>query len=119
MARARRVIAAYTQASAAGKGAVRIEGRLVEAEDFDEFQDDDELQKEVLLLLAGDRGERAPRFQRGAHTLAIGRVRLVSEITHEAADVDQRGVARNAVDARGRSADLIESIARGSIERLR
>lgn len=31
VARARRIIAAYTQASAAGKGAVRIEGRLVEA----------------------------------------------------------------------------------------
>jgi citrate lyase subunit beta/citryl-CoA lyase len=30
-ARARRIIAAYTQAIAAGKGAVRIEGRLVEA----------------------------------------------------------------------------------------
>jgi len=31
VARARRIIAAYTQASATGKGAVRIEGRLVEA----------------------------------------------------------------------------------------
>ena len=31
VARARRIIAAYSQASAAGKGAVRIEGRLVEA----------------------------------------------------------------------------------------
>jgi citrate lyase subunit beta/citryl-CoA lyase len=31
VARARRIIAAYAQASAAGKGAVRIEGRLVEA----------------------------------------------------------------------------------------
>ena len=31
VARARRIITAYTQASAAGKGTVRIEGRLVEA----------------------------------------------------------------------------------------
>jgi citrate lyase subunit beta/citryl-CoA lyase len=31
VARARRIITAYTQASAAGRGAVRIEGRLVEA----------------------------------------------------------------------------------------